>query len=83
MATTKKKAPKDFESAVKRLEELTDQLESGELQLEQSIELYGEGLDLAGFCNQKLTEAEKKIKLISSENGRFTEVDFEPGGNGP
>lgn len=79
MTTAKRKPPKDFESAVKRLEELTDQLESGELQLEQSIELYGEGLELAGFCNEKLTEAEKKIKLINSENGRMTEVDFEQG----
>ena len=42
-----KKKYKDFESALERLEAVTDELESGEATLEQSIALYTEGLEIA------------------------------------
>ena len=71
-----KKNYKDFESALARLEELTEQLESGELQLEESITLYSEGLEIAKFCNEKLAEAEKKIKVIASDNNGVSEQEF-------
>ena len=72
-----KKQPKDFESAIIRLEEITEMLESGEESLEKSIELYTEGLELAGYCGKKLNEAEKKIKLIADKAGLKVEQDFE------
>ena len=72
-----KKNYKDFESALARLEELTEQLESGELQLEESITLYSEGLEIAKFCNEKLAEAEKKIKVIASDNTGVSEQEFD------
>lgn len=68
---------KDFESALERLEEITDQLESGDSSLEESIELYTEGLKIAKFCNDTLTDAEKKIKLIVKDSEVAEEVDFE------
>jgi exodeoxyribonuclease VII small subunit len=77
MAPKAKKNYKDFESALARLEELTEQLESGELQLEESISLYSEGLEIAKFCNARLTEAEKKIKIIAKDNGGVSEQEFE------
>ena len=77
MATRKKY--KDYESALERLEEITDQLESGEPKLEEAIRLYTEGLEIAGFCDGKLKEAEKKIKIITEKNGVATETDFEEG----
>jgi len=72
-----KKEPKDYESALERLEEITDLLESGDYPLEKSIELYTEGLDLAKFCDGKLSEAEKKIKIIAEKSGNLIEEDFE------
>ncbi|MFH2036437.1 MAG: exodeoxyribonuclease VII small subunit, partial [Candidatus Zixiibacteriota bacterium] len=72
-----KKSEKDFESALNRLEEITDQLESGESNLDESLALYTEGIELAGFCNKKLTEAEKKIKIIKEQNQQLIEVDFD------
>jgi len=75
--TTKKKF-KDFESALARLEELTDLLEAGDNSLEHSIKFYTEGLEIAKFCNEKLTEAEKKIKIITNSHGSQVEKDFEP-----
>lgn len=77
MATKKKYT--DFESAMSRLQELTATLESGEAKLEDAIDLYTEGLEIVKFCNQKLAEAEKKIKLITEQNGQTVETDFEGG----
>ena len=74
---TAPKKSKDFESALERLEEITGQLESGEASLEQSIELYTEGLQLAKDCHQKLEAAEKKIKVITEKNNIPVEADFD------
>ncbi len=74
---TAKKRYKDYESAMERLEEITEQLESGEPKLEEAIDLYTEGLQIAKFCDGKLSEAEAKIKLIAEKNGVAAEVDFE------
>jgi exodeoxyribonuclease VII small subunit len=64
---------KDFESALARLEEITAKLESGEAPLEESIALYTEGVEIAGFCSQKLSNAEKKIMILKNKNGELTE----------
>lgn len=58
----------DFESKLKRLEEITERLESGTLGLEESIESYREGIELARALVATLKEAEKKIQLIQKEN---------------
>lgn len=73
--TTKKKYV-DFESAMARLQEVTAQLESGDAKLEEAIQLYTEGLEIVKFCDEKLSEAEKKIKLINEQNGQPVEKDF-------
>lgn len=76
-----KKKYKDYESAVNRLDEITDRLESGEVKLEEAIELYSEGLEIAHYCDSKLGEAEKKIKIISDKNGLITEDMFSSEGD--
>ena len=68
---------KDFESALERLDEITDLLESGEAKLEDSLSLYTEGLEIARYCTSQLNEAEKKIKLIADKNGLPVETDFD------
>jgi len=75
---SKKKKPENFESALARLEEITADLESGDSSLEESIELYSEGLTLAKECHKKLAAAENKIKLIAKKNDVEVEEDFEP-----
>ena len=72
-----KKKYKDFESALERLEEITESMESGDTTLEESIDLYTEGLEIAKYCNSKLAEAEKKIKVIKEKGGKLVEQDFE------
>jgi exodeoxyribonuclease VII small subunit len=76
---TAKKKYADYESAMNRLQEITEALESGETKLEQAIDLYTEGLEIARFCEQKLGEAEQKIKVILDKNGVLEEADFAPG----
>jgi exodeoxyribonuclease VII small subunit len=72
-----KKKYKDYETAMERLEEITARLESGEVKLEEAIDLYTEGLEIAKFCDRKLSEADEKIKLITQKDGLFEETDFE------
>ena len=74
---TAKKQYKDFEGALKRLEEITELMETGDVSLEASIGLYTEGLEIAKYCNSKLTEAEKKIKIIKEKGGVLLEDEFE------
>ena len=75
MATKKKY--KDYESAMDRLEEITESLETGETGLDDAINLYTEGLEIARFCDKRLNEAEAKIKIIETDNGKMTEQLFE------
>ncbi|HWR84237.1 MAG TPA: exodeoxyribonuclease VII small subunit [Candidatus Deferrimicrobium sp.] len=74
---TGRKSYRDFESALKRLEEITERLESGESPLEESITLFSEGLQIAQFCQGKLSEAEQKIKIIRDKNGTLSEENLD------
>jgi exodeoxyribonuclease VII small subunit len=55
---------KNFEAALEELEGVVEQLETGELPLEESLLAFEKGVGLVIYCNQKLTEAEKKIELL-------------------
>jgi len=69
-----------FEDSLQRLEEITGELESPEISLEGSIELYTEGLKLAQECQKKLGKAEQKIKVITEKSGGLIEEEFDTGG---
>jgi len=73
MATKKPADPgpqPGFEEAMKRLETIVEELESGELSLEDSISRYEEGVRLSRRLTQTLDEAEKRIeRLVESEGG--------------
>ncbi|GKS11938.1 MULTISPECIES: exodeoxyribonuclease VII small subunit [Paenibacillus] len=59
-----------FEEAMDKLEGIVAKLESGDVPLEQAIELYQEGMKLSHLCGQKLETVEKKIEmLVESEAG--------------
>ncbi|MBO4794854.1 MAG: exodeoxyribonuclease VII small subunit [Clostridia bacterium] len=53
-----------YEAAVKRLEEIVKQLESGSCPLEDSIKLFEEGASLVKTCEKLLSEAEQKVKIL-------------------
>lgn len=53
-----------FETAMKKLAQIVEKLESGELSLEESMKLFEEGSALSAHCYQKLQQAEQKIREI-------------------
>lgn len=68
-----------FENAFKRLEDIANSLENGDIELEKSFELYEEGQKLMKVCQKMLDSAEKKLKIISKEQNNFhvEETDIE------
>lgn len=58
-------AKEKFEEAFKKLEKIVSKMEGGELPLEESLKLFEEGMRLYGVCNQRLTEVQKKIELLT------------------
>ncbi|HTK32343.1 MAG TPA: exodeoxyribonuclease VII small subunit [Candidatus Saccharimonadaceae bacterium] len=74
-----------FETALGRLESIVDELEGGELSLEESIARYEEGMKLSRRLTQTLDEAEKRVeKLVESGDDappttRAMELDLAPG----
>lgn len=54
-----------LDTAMIRLKEISDSLESGEYDLEMSMKLYEEGVSLVAFCNKTLTNAKQKITELS------------------
>ena len=63
---TKKK--NNFEDLLRRLQEISDQLEKEDVGLDDSIKLYEEGIKLSNLCYKKLSEAELKISELKEEN---------------
>jgi len=70
-------AKKTFESALQKLEKITEELESGELSLENSLKKFDEGVKLADFCNAQLTDAKAKVEILLEKNGKLTVTDYE------
>jgi len=74
-------AEKKFEAALARLEEIVQELEKGDLPLEQSLKLFEEGIKLSRICNSRLEEAERKVEiLLKDKAGNVTAQPFEEEG---
>lgn len=69
----------DFETSIQRLEQLIDQVESGQVPLEESIERYAQGMELVRHCRSILEKAEQKIRLLKlDEQGDLREAGEAP-----
>lgn len=53
-----------FEESLKKLEAIVDQLEEGDLGLEESLKLFEEGVGLSAACKKELDEAEGKVEML-------------------
>ncbi|RPJ72299.1 MAG: exodeoxyribonuclease VII small subunit [Desulfobacteraceae bacterium] len=70
-------AKKSFEQALKMLEQIVAELESGDLPLEQAIRKFEEGMELSRYCAQRLEETERKItQLVQDGPGGLVEKPF-------
>ena len=74
-----KKTAVNFEKAIKDLEKIVEDLESGELSLEQSLKTFEKGIKLTRQCQGELEKAELKVKKLVEENG---ELKTKPLANG-
>ena len=66
-----------FEESLTKLQDIVDQLDSGEIDLEKSVELYENGMKLKKICEEKLKKVELQIKKIKIENNKVVKEDFE------
>ena len=71
-----KKNEKNFETALQRLEEIAHLLESEDTPLEDSIQLFEEGIELKEFCEEKLKFAKLKIDKIIKTNKELSSEEF-------
>lgn len=67
-----------FEECLQRLEKIVDDLEKGNVPLEQAIKLFEEGVKLSNSCRQELEAAEGKVEILLKQNGKLQAVPFEP-----
>ena len=79
--TTKDPRELKFEEAIADLEQVVEQLESGDLSLEDSLAAFEKGVALVRYCNQKLSEVEKKVELLVKD--RQGQLQLKAFGNGP
>lgn len=69
--------PKDFERSMQELEALVDQLEQGDLTLEQSLAAFERGINLTRACQQALDTAEQRVRILT-ERSETTEPEQYP-----
>ena len=66
----------DFESKIKQLEEIAKELENGNLNLDESMRKFEEGMHISKECTKILDEAEKKIMILVNDNGNLNEKEY-------
>ena len=64
----KEKTEPGFDEALKRLEQLVEQMESGEMDLDAMVAAFEEGQRLIQFCSRKLNEVERRIEVLVKDN---------------
>jgi exodeoxyribonuclease VII small subunit len=70
-------AKQTFENAMKQLEQIVKELETGDLPLEKALQRFEEGMKLSRFCSQKLEETEKRVTLLMKDpDGNILEKPF-------
>lgn len=70
------KKQKSFEENLQRLEEIVSSLEEGNISLENSINLFEEGMKLTRACNEKLESIENRINILINEGGKVKSEKF-------
>lgn len=68
----------NFEEAMKKLEQITAELEKGDLSLDEVVKKFEEGIKLSKECNKILEDSEKRINILINNDGNITEENFLP-----
>ena len=67
----------NFEEKIEQLEKVVNELEKGEMNLDESLVKFEEGMNLSKECNKMLEDAEKKITILLEKDGEIEEENFE------
>ncbi|OYD09825.1 exodeoxyribonuclease VII small subunit [Paludifilum halophilum] len=70
-----------FEEAMKKLEEVVEQLENGDVPLEEAIRLFEKGMKLSRVCGEKLEHMEQQVEMLVQENGEWVKKPFQTEGD--
>ena len=68
---------KDFEKSLKQLEDIVQQMENGDLGLEESLQQFEQGIKLAKSCQNALSSAELKVNQLIEQNGLQQTIPFD------
>ncbi len=68
----------NFEASLEELERIVKDLEKGELPLEQSLQLFENGMRLSADCKRQLEEAESRVEILVKRGSEMTAVPFHP-----
>jgi len=78
LMTTNEPQPRTFEASLEALEQIVRELEEGDLALEKSLELFEQGIRLSRECQERLSQAERRIEVLLRDNqGRPVVAPFE------
>jgi exodeoxyribonuclease VII small subunit len=66
-----------FEDSLQRLEKIVDELEKGNVPLEQALKLFEEGMQLSAACRKELEQAEGKVEILLKQNGKLQPEPYE------
>ena len=69
----------NFEKALDQLEELVEDMENGDLTLEESLKSFEKGIKLTRDCQAALSQAEQKVQILLEQNGELVTEDFNEG----
>lgn len=66
----------DFEKSLAELEELVEDMETGELSLEESLKAFEKGMKLSKDCQEALAAAEQKVRILTEDKGDPEFADY-------
>jgi exodeoxyribonuclease VII small subunit len=67
-----------FETSLDELERVVKELESGDLPLDRSLELFSRGMQLSDSCRKQLEEAETRVEMLIRKEGTYQPEPFRP-----
>ena len=73
----KKKKNKAFDDYIKNLNEIVKKMESDDMNLEDMIDSYENGMNLINICTSELNEIEKRVKILIQKNNKIIQKDME------
>ena len=73
---SRRKTASQFEDAMEELEKLVEQMERGDITLEESLKSFERGIKLTRTCQQALQDAEQKVQILLEKNGQQTLEPF-------